>query len=76
MAEFYIAYPGRDPLDFTIAVFEALHRRASPTKAYLEGRWTDEQSISNRAATDNRMILLQWKLPSYYADPFKDDEEE
>lgn len=68
-----MAYPSVNPLKCSIAVFEAYVERSEKMKALLEGRWDDMMSLQDRSGFDNRTIILQARLPTFFKNPFEDD---
>ena len=54
-------------------MFEGYLSLAGITRAYLDDRWTDQDRLHARTQDENQLIMMQYQLPSYYKNPFADD---
>lgn len=68
-ATFLSAYGGRDPLDCTWAVFEALVGQARITRKWLDGDYDGGDENSATTELENRKIILRARMPDVYPDP-------
>lgn len=75
-ATWYIGYPGRDPLECTIAVFEALYKRLGQNKKWVDGRFEFVDEHKEIVASDNRRIELYARFPTIFPDPLKELDDE
>jgi hypothetical protein len=75
LATFLAAYPGRDPMACTLAVFDHLVNRAPHVVAFLHGFYSQEMERKDIVNRMNREILLKARFAKNFPTMFPDEVE-